>query len=135
MRNNIITANVGDEKYVKTKNAVQYDYGLKLVITGIQLPEKYEVHFANTGSASATSVDGEQDGAYIPDECLENGDDIHAWLFMHTGEDDGYTVCHIHIPVRRRHAIIDTIYGARYGLGIFGKSRFGIVNRKAGGGG
>lgn len=134
MRNNIITANVGDETFIKTRSAVQYDYGLRLAITGIALPEKYEVHFANTGSPNTTVVSGEQDVAAIPDEYLESGEDIHAWLFMHTGENDGYTACHIMIPVKRRHAILNTIREARYGIGIFGKSKFGIVNRKAGGG-
>ena len=50
MRNNIITANAGDNQYIKTDSVFQYDYGLILKIEGITLPEKYEVHFCNKNS-------------------------------------------------------------------------------------
>ena len=105
MRNSIITANAGDKLYVKTSPVFQYDYGLTLVITGVALPEEYDVHFGNTNSAAAKEVTGNANGVSVPDEYLRNGEDVHAWLYLHTGEDDGYTVLHIHIPVIQRAAI------------------------------
>ena len=106
MRNNIITATVaGDSLYIKTDSVFQYDYGLKLVIDGITLPETYDVQFGNTGSAAAKTVAGTAEGVDIPDEYLRNGEDIHAYMYLKDEEEYGYTVYHIHIPVVDRAAI------------------------------
>ena len=107
MRDNTITAHVGEKTYVKTDPVFQYDYGLKLIIDGVTLPEEYEVQFGNTTSAANKTVTGDATGAAIPDEYLRNGEDIHAYLFMHTSEDDGFSVYHIHIPVTDRAAIAE----------------------------
>lgn len=107
MRTNIVTANAGDKLYVKTDPVFQYDYGLILQIAGISLPQEYDVHFGNDNSPSAKTVEGGPGGVAIPDEYLRNGEDIHAWLFIHTGENDGESVIHIHIPVVERAAIDD----------------------------
>lgn len=105
MRDNIVTAVAGDKLYIKTDSVFQYDYGLKLVIEGIQLPETYDVHFGNTDSAAAKTVAGDATGVAIPDEYLRSGEDIHAYLYLHTSEDDGFSVYHIHVPVIGRAAI------------------------------
>lgn len=105
MRDNTITAHVGEKTYVKTDPAFQYDYGLKLIIDGVTLPEEYEVHFGNTSSAANKTSIGDATGVLIPDEYLLNGEDIHAYLYLHTDENDGYSVYHIHIPVTDRAAI------------------------------
>ena len=106
MRNNIITAKAGDNVYIRTAKAFQYDYGIVLTITGIQLPEEYDVHFSNTGDASATVVAGDANGVAIPDAYFKNGEDIHAWVYLHTDDNDGETVYHIHIPIVKRPAFI-----------------------------
>jgi hypothetical protein len=105
MRDNIITAHAGEKTFIKTDPAFQYDYGLKLVIDGVVLPEEYEVQFGNTNSAANKTVTGDANGVAIPDEYLRNGEDIHAYLYMHTNEDDGFSVYHIQIPVIDRAAI------------------------------
>lgn len=105
MRNNVITAIAGTSLYIKTDPAFQYDYGLKLKIDGVELPSEYEVHFGNTGETKAKTVTGDADGVLIPDEYLRSGEDIHAWVYLHTEENDGETVYHIQIPVIERHAI------------------------------
>ena len=105
MRDNTITAVAGDKMYIKTENAVQYDHGLKLLITGVQLPPEYDVHFCNTDSNKTKTQTGDANGVDIPDEYLLSGEDVHAWLYLHTGEDDGESVYHIHIPVVGRAAI------------------------------
>ena len=105
MRNNIITANAGDKPYIKTGSVFQYDYGLILQITGITLPEEYDVHFGNDSSPSAKTVTGNASGVAVPDEYLRNGEDVHAWLYLHTGNNDGESVLHIQIPVIERAAI------------------------------
>lgn len=105
MRNNIITAVAGELSYVKTESVFQYDYGLKLVIEGITLPETYTVHFGNTNSAAAKTVEADANGADIPDEYLRSGEDIHAYVYLQDPDVYGYSVLHIHIPVVNRAAI------------------------------
>ena len=107
MRNNIITVHAGKDLYIKTESVFQYDYGLKMVIEGITLPEEYEVQFSNTRSFAAKSVTGGAEGVDVPDEYLRNGEDIHAYLYLHSGDEtqDGYTTLHIQVPVIQRPAI------------------------------
>lgn len=105
MRDNVITAKAGERNYVKTDPVYQYDYGLRLVIDGVTLPEGYEVHFDNINGKSAKTVIGTAEGVDVPDEYLRSGKDILAWLYCHTGENDGETVLAIHIPVIERSAI------------------------------
>jgi hypothetical protein len=45
---------------------------------------------------------GNADGVDIPDACLTSGEPIYAWVFLHTGEDDGETEYTVSIPVIAR---------------------------------
>lgn len=105
MRNNTVTAVAGDNLYIKTASVFQYDYGLKLVVEGVTLPEEYDVHFCNTNNSSAKTVVGDSTGVMIPDEYLRNGEDIHAYIYLESEHEYGYSVLHIHIPVADRAAI------------------------------
>lgn len=107
MRNNIVTAHVGEKAYVETEPVFQYDYGLTLVIDGVTLPSEYKVHFGNTNSAANKTATGGAEGVAIPDEYLLNGEDIHAYLYMSTNENNGFSVYHIRIPVTDRAAIAE----------------------------
>ena len=107
MRDNTVTAHAGEKTYIKTDPVFQYDHGLVLIIDGVTLPSEYEVQFGNTKSAANKTVTGDSSGVLIPDEYLLNGEDIHAYLYMHTDEDDGFSVYHIHIPVIDRAAIAE----------------------------
>lgn len=80
----------------------QYDYGQILRITGIDLPESYEVHFSNDPRGVAKSIPGNANGVRIPAEYLKSGSSVFAWLYVHQGEDDGSTEYQIEITVRRR---------------------------------
>ena len=80
----------------------QYDYGQILRITGIDLPESYEVHFSNDPRGVAKSIPGNANGVRIPAEYLKSGSSVFAWLYVHQGEDDGSTEYQIEIQVRRR---------------------------------
>lgn len=82
----------------------QYDYGQILKIHGVELPDAYEVHFSNTQNGNATVSIGNEDGVEIPDIYLQSGDPIYAWIYLHTGEDDGETKYLITIPVIARAA-------------------------------
>ena len=91
---------------VQTEPLWQYDYGQVLKITGLELPASYEVHFSNAPDGVATTSIGNDDGVSIPDIYLTRGD-VYAWLYLHTGENDGETVYQIEIPVRKRASVSD----------------------------
>ena len=80
----------------------QYDYGQILVFAGLDLPEIYEVHFANEGEGETITVLGDKNGVAVPDQFLVTGENIRAWIFLHAGESDGETEYAIQIPVQKR---------------------------------
>lgn len=80
----------------------QYDYGQILKITGIELPDIYEVHFSNDPRGVAKQIIGSTDGVRIPSEYLTSGSNVFAWFYVHQGDDDGTTLYQIEIQVRRR---------------------------------
>ena len=95
---------------VYTKKQHQHDRGVILRISGIALPEKYQVHFSNSedqGVAAALWVSGSD--IMIPDAFFETGDYIHIWIyFTEDGKHpDGATECKVIIPVEKRPAILE----------------------------
>lgn len=102
MNNNITLAVFGAYREVKTRALWQYDYGQVLRFTGLDLPDAYEVHFANSRTGSATTQIGDADGVIIPDIYLTTGQPVYAWLYLHTGPDDGETEYVVTIPVNPR---------------------------------
>lgn len=101
---NIVTVAYTPGAPAKARPLYQYDYGQILQLTGVDLPEHYEVHFSS-GDAAAVTVIGDADGARIPDALLLHTEAIKAWLYLHAGEDDGETVWQITIPVLARASI------------------------------
>lgn len=87
---------------VVTSNLWQYDYGQILVISGVTLPQAFEVQFCNRGDGTTISQVGGNNAVYIPDQFLQNPEWIDAYIYLHTGEEDGETVYKISIPVRER---------------------------------
>ena len=105
--NNILKVILGDFRVTETRPLYQYDYGQKLEIVNSNLKSPFQVHFSNTELGAAKTmiaVDGIVD---IPDEYLQTGDNIYAWIYLHEGTDDGETVYKIKIPVKKRAAITD----------------------------
>ena len=95
---NIITAVVGNEKITIAEPITRVDYGLRLKIKGISLPDTYEVDFSKSeeGGESVTVI-GNADGAEIPLFLIKTGKDIYAWLYW-VGEGYGKRVKKIMIP-------------------------------------
>ena len=102
MRDNVITATYNGTGRYKTQPLYQYDYGQLLKINGVELPSAYEVHFSNAIHGNATTQIGNADGVSIPDMYLLSGQTVYAWLFLHSGADDGETEFIITIPVLPR---------------------------------
>jgi len=99
---NITQVSFGAARTRQTLPLHQYDYGQVLQFVGLDLPTAYEVHFANGETGDAVTSIGNVGGVSIPNELLTSGEDIHAWLFLHAGSEDGETVYHAIIPVIRR---------------------------------
>lgn len=99
---NVLRVRFGSSRSVNADPLWQYDYGQILKMEGLDLPIGYEVHFAKYGSATSYTEIGTADGVDIPDELLQTAGDLHAWLYLHTGEDDGETEYQVNIPVNPR---------------------------------
>lgn len=80
----------------------QYDYGQYLKIEGIDLPASFEVDFATIDQSSSVTMLGEDGQVKVPDDMLDEGVDITAYIYLHSDETDGYTEYVIQIPVISR---------------------------------
>lgn len=121
---NIISAvfREGQSNVVYTKRSCQYNKGVKLRISGIALPERYQVHFANDesrGVSTAMWVSGSD--VPIPDAYFENGEYIYVWIYFseNTSNTAGASMYRVIIPIEKRPAIMevsessgDTVIGA-----------------------
>lgn len=102
MRDNIAYAVFGNCNKTVTNALWQYDYGQVLQISGVELPETFEVHLCNRGNNATITQIGQNYQVSIPDEFLTNPTWIDAYIFLHSGLDDGETVYSISIPVSVR---------------------------------
>lgn len=104
---NITTASFGTDRTstetsARTAPLWQYDYGQVLKIDGVELPTAYEVHFSNEKHGTSVTQIGNGDGVDIPDALLLSGKPVYAWVYLHTGLNDGETEYIITIPVNKR---------------------------------
>lgn len=99
---NIIRAVFCGTTTTSASGLYQYDYGQILKFEGIDLPSTYEVHFCNEGEDETITVLGNADGVEIPDQFLTDGAAVRAWVFLHTGNDDGETEYAVRMPVVER---------------------------------
>lgn len=95
---------------VKVENLFKYDYGQELEISGIDLPENFEVHF-ETDQESAIVVNGTlEDGigkVKIPDLCLMDSKlNFSAWIYVEQN-GSGKTVKTITFYLKNRQAPSD----------------------------
>lgn len=99
---NIVTAAFLNSRIAKTRSLWKFDNGMILHVSGIELPEYFEIHFANTGDGTTTLVLGHNNEAEIPNDYLATGKEVNAYIYLHTGDADGYTLYHAIIPVKPR---------------------------------
>jgi len=106
---NIVTATFGGSNKTQTRALWRGDYGQILQFEGIELPAAYEVHFGLTpnNSGEAFTQIGNAEGVTIPDVLLAEGSTVYAWVFLHTGSDDGETVYYASIPVNSKPTVTD----------------------------
>lgn len=98
---NIIVATFVDGCTTAVTEAIyEGDYGMILQFAGLDLPDVYTVNFGNEAvSPLAHSMIGNADGVEIPNQLLTESGHVMAWVFLHTGEDDGETEYAVTIPV------------------------------------
>ncbi|MBO4793611.1 MAG: hypothetical protein J5556_03475 [Deltaproteobacteria bacterium] len=103
MRDNVLCAAfpIG-EAACRADGAFQYDYGLVLEISGLQLPDVFEAHFSINPRGEAVAMVGQNGRVSVPDALLRTGNPVWCWIVLHTGEADGETVYTVYIPVERR---------------------------------
>ena len=100
---NVTKAAFGGLREVATAPLWQWDYGQILRITGLDLPQAFEVHFSNSRKSGETITQiGTDSQVVIPDMYLTSGADIYCFIFLHDGLTDGETEYVIKIPVRER---------------------------------
>ena len=99
---NILKVAFNGAKAITSRPLYQYDYGQVLKFIDLNLPVTYEVHFANRPFGDAIIQIGNSGGVLIPDSCLESGLTVYAWVYLHTGADDGETVYQVTIPIIKR---------------------------------
>ena len=100
---NVTKASFGGLREVATAPLWQWDYGQILEITGLDLPQAFEVHFSNSRKSGETITQiGTDNQVVIPDMYLTSGADIYCFIFLHDGLTDGETEYVIKIPVRER---------------------------------
>ena len=98
----IIIGTVGGGKYTVTAPIVKEDYGLYLLIEGLELPATYEVDFSNSEhNGTSVTMIGNADGVLIPSQFISSGKDVFAFLY-HVGEDYGRTIFKFRIPNKLR---------------------------------
>lgn len=102
MRGNILKTTLQHGTVKTIGSLYQYDYGQKLLFTGVTLPQTYEVHFSNTEKGSSVTMLGDNTGVEIPDALLQTGENVHVWIYLHNGLTDGETEYHCQILVKKR---------------------------------
>lgn len=97
-----------------TKSLHQFDKKQRLIFTGIELPESFEVHFSIYKDGGIGTAHGAgPEGVMIPDEYLETGEYIYAWLYF-TEENQpgkGTTTYSVVIPVIKRSSAVPVSVG------------------------
>ena len=105
---NVVDAVFNGARTARTRGLYQYDYGQVLRFADLSVPSAYQVHFSNVsvGGEAVTQIGG-ADGVTIPDALLTTGKPVYAWVFLHTGADDGETRYTVYIPVTARSKATD----------------------------
>ena len=99
----------GKSNIVYTRKAHQYDRGVIIRVSGIALPEQYQVHFSNSERGGvSTSILFSGSDIRIPDAYMQTGQYVYVWLyFAETFDKDGSSEYQIIVPVEPRPAVLN----------------------------
>lgn len=84
---NEITAFFKGRKGV-AESVYQYDYGMVLVIDGLDFVNNFDCYFSTSGEDEAIPAIGSDNRVAIPNDCLTRAGDVTLHIPSHTGEND-----------------------------------------------
>lgn len=90
-----------DTIFTKTAKVFQWDRGDRLEFVNLDLPQYYEVHFANSLSGEAVRVIADGNSVEIPPDLFVPGSEIYAWVWI-SSETGGFTRCQVTIPISKK---------------------------------
>ena len=103
LKQNTIYVYFKGKHLVTSKSQYQYNHGQFLYFADLDLPQTFEVHFSNRDRGDSKPQVGSNKLVEIPDEYYWSGAlMIYAWIYLHTGKDDGETVYEVRIPLSKR---------------------------------
>ena len=70
------------------ESVYQYDYGMVLVIDGIDFINNFDCYFSTMGEDEAIPAIGSDNRVAIPNDCLTRAGDVTLHIPTHTGEND-----------------------------------------------
>ena len=92
----------------RTQAITQRDHGRIYRFCDLNLPNTFEIHFANSQIGQSKRVIGENGEVEIPDEFLVDGQNVYAFIFLHETPDDGETRYMIISPVTPKGPVEDS---------------------------
>ena len=102
MISNVMEVQFEHLRTIITQQMYREDAEQYLKFTDIELPEHYTVDFGRSETGNSISMIGDENGVLIPDEMFTTAGNIHAWIWVNTGEYGGKTCYHAIIPVNPR---------------------------------
>ena len=103
LKNNIIYLYFKGKHLITSKSQYQYNHKQYLYFADLNLPQAFEVHFSNKQRGESKTQIGSNKLVEIPDEYFWSGAlEIYAWVYLHSGTDDGETIYEVKIPLIKR---------------------------------
>ena len=103
LKQNIIYLYFKGKHLITSKSQYQYNHGQYLYFADLNLPQAFEVHFSNKDRGESKTQIGSNKLVEIPDEYFWSGAlEIYAWVYLHSGTDDGETIYEVKIPLIKR---------------------------------
>ena len=94
---NIIEINFNGNRMAFVDSEYRLDSGMYLKFMDIDLPEAYQVHFANRQQGATFESIGNADGVRIPDNVWTSKEPIFAWVYLHPTNDSAVTKYEVRI--------------------------------------
>ena len=88
---NIIEISFNGKQMAFVESEYRLNSGMYLKFVDIDLPESYQVHFANRQKGASFESIGNADGVRIPDNVWTSTEPIFAWVYLHPTNDSAVT--------------------------------------------
>lgn len=99
---NIIEISFNGKQMAFVESEYRLNSGMYLKFVDIDLPESYQVHFANRQKGASFESIGNADGVRIPDNVWTSTEPIFAWVYLHPTNDSAVTKYEVRIIKKAR---------------------------------